>query len=83
MVGECLPACTCPVAGVCYCRQRNAIYELFARLNEKDIPVWQGFSLTIKSRNFVRTNLGCGTETPSVCTKIASTLRSQPTDLTV
>ena len=38
--------------------------------------VWQGFSLTIKSRNFVRTGFECGTGTPSVCTKLHHTSQS-------
>lgn len=75
MVGARLPACTCSVAGVCrakFALQTTQCHiRAIARLNEKDVQVWQGFSLTMKSRNFVRTNFRCGTGTPSVCTKIA------------
>lgn len=51
MVGVCLPAYTRPAAGVLLYRQRNAIYEPFARLNEKFVQVWQGFLLSLWGEN--------------------------------
>lgn len=87
MVGACLPACTRPVAGVCRAKLALQTTQCHIRAicpsERKNVQVWQGFSLPIKSRNFVRTNFQCGTETPPVWTKIALTLRSQPTALTV
>lgn len=71
MVGARLPACTCPVAGVWYSDNAMPYTSRLPVWTKSLFKVWQGFSLTMKSRNFVRTDFECGTGTPSVCTKIA------------